>query len=72
MAVDPQIPDPTGSLFADAVAAITAAGRAVAGRFVLREVTAWQVAGAVSGGRLLSPDWPPEWINTSSPWSVAM
>jgi hypothetical protein len=72
VAVDPQVPDPTGSLLADAVAAITAAGRAVAGRFVLRDVTAWQVAGAVSDGRLLSPDWPPEWINTSSPWSVVM
>jgi hypothetical protein len=75
VAADPVVPGPVdagGTVFADAVAAVEAAARAVAGRFALRMVTAWQVAGAVSQGRLLSPDWPPQSINTSSPWSAAM
>lgn len=72
VAPDPVVPEAAGSVFADAVAAIDAAARAVADRFALRMVTAWRVACAVSGGRLLSPDWPPESINTSSPWPAVM
>lgn len=72
VAPDPVVPQGAGSVFADAVAAIAAAAWAVADRFALRMVTVWQVACAVSGGRLLSPDWPPELINTSSPWPAAM
>jgi hypothetical protein len=76
VAAEAVVPGPAATVFADAVAALDAAARAVAGRFALRMVTAWQVAGAVSGGRLLSPGWPPdrplEWINTSSPWSAAV
>jgi hypothetical protein len=76
VAVDPVVPGPAETVFADAVAAVEAAARVVADRFALREVTLWQVAGAVSGGRMLSPGWPPdrplEWINTSSPWLAAM
>lgn len=67
VAADPVMPGAAATVFADAVTAVDAAARAVAGRFALRMVTAWQVAGAVSQGRLLSPDWPPKSINTSSP-----
>ena len=70
-AADPVVPDPAATVFADAVAAVEAAARAVADRFALRMVTAWQVAGAVSQGRLLLPDWSPQSINTSSPWPAA-
>jgi hypothetical protein len=70
VAVDPLVPEPAGSGWADAVAAIEAAAVAVAGRFAVLGVTVWQVAGAVSAGRLLAPGWPTESINTSSPWAA--
>jgi hypothetical protein len=69
VAVDPVPPDPAGSVWADAVAAITVAAAAVASRFAVAGVTVWQVACAASGGRLLAPGWPTESINTSSPWA---
>lgn len=72
VAADPRVPEPAGSPVADAVAAIEAAGRAVADRFAVRMVTSWRVAGAASNGRLLAPGWPPGLINTSSPWSMPM
>jgi hypothetical protein len=68
VAVDPVVPEPAGSAFADAVTAVTAAAHAVAARFAIPMVTPWPIVAAVSQGRLLSPDWPAEWINTSSPW----
>ena len=44
------------------MAALGAATAAVTGRFgpvgVIGPVTAWQVASASSGGRLLAPGWP--------------
>jgi hypothetical protein len=76
---DPVLPDPAGSAWADALAAITAAGWALAARFdtgpeVGPEVggaPVWEVAVGVSGGRLLAPGWPRPgrlgWINTSCP-----
>jgi hypothetical protein len=70
VAVDPVPPTPTGSVWADAVAAMRAAARAVAVRFAVAGVTVWQVAGAASAGRLLSPGWPAGSINTSSPWAA--
>jgi hypothetical protein len=72
VAADPVVPEPAGSVFADAVAAIEAAASEVVVRFALREVTPWHVACAVTDGRLLSPSWPPESINTSSPWLAGM
>jgi hypothetical protein len=69
---DPALPEPAGSVWADAVAAIEAATAAVAARFVVIGVTVWQVAGAVSAGRLLAPGWPTGSINTSSPWAAAV
>jgi hypothetical protein len=65
VAADPVMPEPAGSVWADAVAAIGAAAEVVVGRFVVFTVPAWQWASAVSGGRLLAPGWPKEWINTS-------
>ncbi|WP_190814427.1 hypothetical protein [Saccharopolyspora pogona] len=65
--VDPVLPGPAGGVWADAVTAILAAARAAAGRFVLGTVAPWELVVAVSGGRLLAPGWPAEWINTSCP-----
>jgi hypothetical protein len=67
VSADPVMPEPAGTGWADAVIAITAAAEAVGNRFGLGTVASWEVAVAVSGGRLLAPGWPPKWINTSSP-----
>jgi hypothetical protein len=65
---DPVLPGPAGTAWADALAAIDAAARAVHVRFgssaaagVVRNmvgVPVWEVAVAVSTGRLLAPGWP--------------
>lgn len=73
--VDLPVPKALGSPWRDLLAALGAATAAVTGRFgpvgVLGAVTAWQVAAACSGGRLLAPRWPPEGSgagpNTSCP-----
>jgi len=57
LAPDPALPGPAGSGWADAVAAVRAAAAAFMARFCV-EVPVWQVAVAVSAGRLLSPVWP--------------
>lgn len=67
LAADPVMPEPAGDLWADALAALAAAARAVAGRFGVPEVPVWELAVAISGGRLLAPGWPEKWINTSYP-----
>jgi hypothetical protein len=64
---DPVMPEPAGSVWADAITVITAVAGAVATRFGLGAVAPWELAVAVSGGRLLAPGWPPVSINTSSP-----
>ena len=60
--VDQAVPKALGSPWRDALAAVGAAMAAVTARFgtsgVIGPVTAWQVASASSGGRLLSPGWP--------------
>lgn len=58
LAADPVLPGPAGSDWADALAAITAAAGAVAARFGLGTVACWELACAVSSGRLLAPGWP--------------
>ena len=58
LAPDPVLPGPAGSAWADAVAAVDAAAAAFGARFGVGEVPVWQVASAVSAGRLLSPGWP--------------
>jgi hypothetical protein len=59
LAADPVLPGPAGSAWADAIAAIAAAARALGSRFGVGEVPVWAVASAISGGRLLAPGWPP-------------
>lgn len=70
LAPDPVLPGPAGSGWADAVSAVRAAAAAFMARFSV-EVPVWQVAVAVSAGRLLSPVWPgpvdPGVSNTSCP-----
>jgi hypothetical protein len=58
LVADPVMPEPAGSVWADAVTAILTCWRAVAERFVLGAVTPWEVAVAITGGCLLAPDWP--------------
>lgn len=73
--VDRAVPKALGCPWRDLLAALGAANAAVTGRFgplgVLGPVTAWQLAAACSGGRLLAPGWPPPHPgvgrNTSSP-----
>lgn len=67
--VDPVLPEPAGSVWADAVAVVRAAAAAVVARFAVTGVTVWQVVSAASSGRLLAPGWPDGSINTSSPWA---
>jgi len=61
--VDVLPPGPAGSGVADAVAAVgvlfAAAVQRFAGSGLVGAVTGWQVASAVSHGRLLAPRWPP-------------
>jgi hypothetical protein len=64
---DPVMPDPAGSAWADAIAVVTAAAVAAAGRFKVCEVSPWELAVTVSSGRLLAPGWPGLLINTSCP-----
>lgn len=53
---DPQIPAESGSPFADAVAAILGARAAMVSRWpVLGKVPPWQIACAVTQGKLLAP-----------------
>jgi hypothetical protein len=58
LASDPVLPGPAGSDWADVLAVITAVTGAVAGRFGVATVACWEVASAVSSGRLLAPGWP--------------
>jgi hypothetical protein len=67
---DPPVPEPAGSQVADAVAAIIAAAGAVGRRWglVLVGLSPWELAAAVTGGRLLGPSSTVEVRNTSCPW----
>jgi hypothetical protein len=57
--VDPVVPAAMTSTFADAVAAVAGASAAARSRWPeVGEVPVWALAAAVSGGRLLAPDWP--------------
>jgi hypothetical protein len=60
-----------GSGFADAVAVIGATAAAARRRLgVVGAVSAWQLASAVTGGRLLASVGFPGSINTSWPWAT--
>ena len=64
--------EPAGSVFADAVEVIGACAAAARRRLgVIGAVSAWQQASALTGGRLLAPTGPSEWINTSQPLGAA-
>ena len=68
---DPLLPGPSGSAVADAVAAIVAAALAAARRWdglLASAVSPWELASAVTAGRLLSPGAAVQVINTSCPW----
>jgi hypothetical protein len=54
LAVDPPVLMPAGSAVGDAVAAIVAAAEAAAARLLVA-VSPWELAGAVTSGRLLAP-----------------
>lgn len=57
--VDPVPPAATSSAFADAVAAVIGAWSATRSRWPdVGELPVWALAVAVSGGRLLAPNWP--------------
>jgi hypothetical protein len=68
-ALDPDPPPllPAGSAAADAVAAVTAATAAAACRWagLVGSLSPGELASSVSAGRLLSPSWAPEPVNTS-------
>lgn len=63
---DPVMPEPAGGPIADAVTAIAAVAAAVTHRFVLSTVPLAVAAVAISGGRLLSPGWPPAGVQHGS------
>jgi hypothetical protein len=63
---DPVMPDAAGGMFADAVVAIGVLASAIGRRFSLLAVSLAETAVAVSGGRLLAPGWPGEWVQHES------
>ncbi len=67
---DPPVPEPAGSQMADAVEAIIAAARVVARRWrgLALGLSPWEVAAAVTQGRLLGPGASMGVGNTSCPW----
>jgi len=67
---DPPVLESQGSAMADAVAAIVAAAAAVGRRWgvVVVGLSPWELAGAVTAGRLLWPGSKVEVANTSCPW----
>ncbi len=66
----PGLPAAAGGVVADAVAAVLAAAVAVGRRWSGMGVvlSPWQVAAAVTSGRLLVPASAVDWINTSRLW----
>jgi hypothetical protein len=71
---DPPVPGPAGGPVADAVAAVLAAAGAVVRRWgaPVFGLSPWELAAAVTGGRLLMPGFVVEStvdsVNTSCPW----
>jgi hypothetical protein len=57
--VEPVLPSPAATGFADAVSAVVGAWVAACSRWPeIGEVSPWLLACAASGGRLLAPSWP--------------
>jgi hypothetical protein len=67
---DPPVLEPAGGAVADAVVAILAAAGAVGRRWpgLVFGLSPWEVAAAVTGGRLLGPGSTVGVRNTSCPW----
>ena len=62
---------PVGCLVGDAVQVVGAAAAAARRRLpVVGAVSAWEVASAVTGGRLLAPVGPAGLVNTSWLWAA--
>jgi hypothetical protein len=59
VAIEPALPEPTGSAWGDAVAAVASAAAVIVQRFGadMVTVTGWQTAAAATGGALLTPGW---------------
>ena len=70
LVTDPPLPAPAGSAAADAVAAVAAAAAAAARVPGVGVVARWQLAAAVTCGRLLAPSWPPRVANMSWLWAA--
>lgn len=64
------LPEPAATALGDAVAAIVAAAVATVRRWggAVSGLSPWELAAAVTSGRLLSPTGTPMSINTSCPW----
>lgn len=64
------LPEPAGTALADGVAAIVAAAVATVGRWgaAVSGLSPWELAAAITSGRLLAPEPPTKLINTSCPW----
>jgi hypothetical protein len=64
------LPQPAATGLGDAVAAIVAAAVSTAGRWggAVSGLSPWELAAAVTSGRLLAPPGTPMSINTSRPW----
>jgi hypothetical protein len=74
--VEMLLPAPSGSALGDAVVSVLAVSVAVKNRFEttspVSDVSAWLLACAVTGGRLLAPPGPVKLINTSWLWETPM
>lgn len=70
LVTDPPLPAPAGSPAADAVAAVAAAAVAAARVPGVGTVARWQLAAAVTCGRLLAPSWPARVANMSWLWAA--
>lgn len=64
------LPEPAEDGLGDAVAVVVAAAVAVVGRWgsAVSGLSVWELAAAVTSGRLLAPTGTPISINTSRPW----
>jgi hypothetical protein len=71
---DPLVPEPAAGPVGDAVGAVLAAAGAVVRRWgaPVFGLSAWELAAAVTGGRLLAPGFAVgstvDSVNTSCPW----
>jgi hypothetical protein len=69
LAVDPVVPGPAGSAFADAAGVIAAVFAAAGARWPgVASLSPWLLACAMTHGQLISPAGPRSSINTSRPW----